>query len=66
MAIFKTMDSSSKLDSLHTLYTDVSRKLAFEMLKKIPDHVVLTTCRKRLAELDKNIRRIQMQRDMWG
>jgi hypothetical protein len=60
------MDTSEKLYNLNTLYKDLSYQLSNELLKGVPDRIILTTCRKQLAELDKDIRRVQIRKDMWG
>jgi hypothetical protein len=60
------MDSSEKLDTLQTLYTDVSKKLSGELLKRPPDHIILIAFRKQLAKIDRDIRHVQIGRDMWG
>ncbi len=57
------MENPEKIENLNSLYTDVSRKLSHELLKRVPDSMILTSCRKQLTQLDKDIRRIQMRRE---
>jgi hypothetical protein len=57
------MENPEKIQNLQSLYTDVSKKLSDELLKRVPNTILLTTCRKQLSQLDKDIRRIQLRRD---
>jgi hypothetical protein len=58
------MENQEKLSSLNFLFADVSKKLSEELSKHLPDPSVLKECRKQLGQVDKDIRRIQMRKDM--
>jgi len=57
------MKGAEKLSTLNSRYTDVSGKLSDELLNRRPDYVMLTIYRKQLAQMDKTIRRMQIQKD---
>jgi hypothetical protein len=58
------MENHEKLSSLNFLFADVSRKLCDELAKHIPNPSILKECRKQLGQVDKDIRRIQMLKDI--
>jgi hypothetical protein len=58
------MENQEKLNLLNFLFADVSRKLSAELAKHLPDPGVLKEFRKQLGQVDKDIRRIQMRKDM--
>jgi archaellum component FlaC len=57
------MENPEKIENLNCLYSDVSNNLSAELLKHIPDAIILSAFRKQLSQLDKDIRRIKMRQD---
>jgi len=57
------MENKYTVENLHVQYSDVSQKLSAELVKYFPDTSILKDYRKQLSQLDKDIRRIQIQRD---
>jgi hypothetical protein len=58
------MEKQEKLQALNTLFADVSKKLSAELSSPLPDAILLKECRKQLGQIDKDIRRIQVRKDM--
>jgi hypothetical protein len=57
------MENREKIENLHSLFEDVSKKLSKELLKSPPDILTVKECRRQLLQLDRDIRRIQMRKD---
>jgi hypothetical protein len=58
------MDRQLTLSSLNSLFTNVSKQLTEELAKRVPDLLMVRDCRKQLGQVDKSIRRLQIQKDI--